>query len=935
MVVFERLFEESQPERSLLLCFSVALTHLEQELLAYLQRRGEGVVTVLVDPLGYQEGFAEAGAVGGPGVMYRLHPVDLGAKQAFHPKFYFFSSSNRLTLLIGSANLTIFGTRDNAEIVEAFTLERGDGDAGVFRDAADVLDALIGLQEIWPTEVSAYLRDAVHEIRAWTAGRTTLPGSPRLLHSATVPLIDQISDILAVDDVTEAVVISPFFDGGVLFLRELASRLPAAHLRIVGAADVRTNLNGAALRSLEDRISVERFDHLDPLQNAADAHRRLHAKALILRSPYGDWIITGSANATSAAWLRSVAMGGNFEVVVFRQEIDPTIADGLLSAMVTESLVISDLTYEAPPPAPPGGVFPPPMLHSAYEGHDGVMLHVRPGPWQAPDISLTARLQTRSTIIVQVPELRPGTADSAALWIPDPLSNLAIDEDPVIAILEARRADGAVASGRIWVDRPRLLALSGRERSARRVLDRFERQGFAGETEYRTVTGLLSDFIRDIGAGQIGSDRVASLRREGGGRDADAPGPTCEEREHGFGELQVSLEHMTAHGSGAGRGLASLIERAIAVFNRLLAPPPIDAAAQQLRAELDTSEHRAAQSASRAGEEDGEEDEFGVDLFPPLSRGAFASIRTELTAVLPDAFALEAVPALAEAVAHAVDVATGFLLHLALHARRAGEPMAASGFVEDLLHTFAQAFSVAGAASGPTKGWFLRAWTVPGGPEAVARALRDPSRIDRLRVRLAAAHTLSADGPNLKADGGSVSAGLSLVLGLKSLDEPNEGSNSLTRWMERLALRSDGELAEEDLYAALSALAAQPVPDLVLTTWWAPFLETLRGGTGALTRLAAHAPQLAALYQNHAGRRGASVRPIIVGRAGAPSVCGACFAVLPTAQVQHANRPESIVTCEMCGTLLVPIAYNDPKVVGLLRALGVMLTEEMSSGVAG
>lgn len=62
----------------------------------------------------------------GIGNRYQVFPVVLPTRgRRFHPKLYTFATSEWLTLIVGSANLTVPGFRRNVEIVDIRRFDRG------------------------------------------------------------------------------------------------------------------------------------------------------------------------------------------------------------------------------------------------------------------------------------------------------------------------------------------------------------------------------------------------------------------------------------------------------------------------------------------------------------------------------------------------------------------------------------------------------------------------------------------------------------------------------------------------------------------------------------------------------------------------------------------------------------------------------------------
>ena len=309
MVDLEQEIRSLSPERSLLMCYSASLLHFEFFLLDALQQEGAGQVSLLVDPRSYETSFAEGAAVRGPGLDYRFAAVHLpSARSAFHPKLYAFSSEDRITLLVASANLTLHGCRKNLEIIDRLEARRdGSGDRGALGAYADYLEGLLILDPGLHPAVRDDVEEAIREIRSLpTPPVAGAKSRPRFLHTLGSSLLSQVQQIIDPPDrVREITLFSSSFDARGQAASAIAASYPNATLRIIARDGARTSIDGTALARIGSRLSLHPF----AMDGKENRDRLLHAKVAIFRTDDESWLISGSANLSEPAWLNA-AMDG-------------------------------------------------------------------------------------------------------------------------------------------------------------------------------------------------------------------------------------------------------------------------------------------------------------------------------------------------------------------------------------------------------------------------------------------------------------------------------------------------------------------------------------------------------------------------------------------------------------------------------------------------
>ena len=211
-------------------------------------------------------------------------------------------------LLVGSGNLTFGGHGRNIEVLEVFRSREHPSVFGEFADFLAALRARADFTNPEPAWLDEFERRAHRVARHHSPEPSTTP--PRLLHSTNRSMLDQLADIAQpFGEVTEARILSPYFDPKAEAVATLAQRLNISRIKI-------------GLPPKNDEKSTFPFDRppAGPSIEAATirieaSSRKLHAKWLELDFS-GEHLLTltGSVNATRQALCSS----NNIEVGILR-----------------------------------------------------------------------------------------------------------------------------------------------------------------------------------------------------------------------------------------------------------------------------------------------------------------------------------------------------------------------------------------------------------------------------------------------------------------------------------------------------------------------------------------------------------------------------------------------------------------------------------------
>ena len=322
---------------SVFLTYTLNLTFYEQVVAPKLDQAGCSNVLIIADPDGYQ-GALDMGmkSISGAGLRYVCTPLPRTGWGVQHAKVLLMAGAKRGRLLIGSGNLTLHGYGRNLEIYSHFEYNADDGtneQRYPFFQIWQLIEKLATQHEI-----SCAGRNQIQFLQQTASWLEVVPSVPpdfRVWHNHDQSILKQLITWraergLAEQPVQDIRVISPYFDQDVGALESLTDRLLPDNIRINLDPDL-TNLDGSLAakcwQGLGTKIDVS---GIGPSSQTSQ-NRHVHAKAIIGQESDGAWCITGSANLTRPALLKTWLDGGNLELVTFQWRNDPAAFDYLLS----------------------------------------------------------------------------------------------------------------------------------------------------------------------------------------------------------------------------------------------------------------------------------------------------------------------------------------------------------------------------------------------------------------------------------------------------------------------------------------------------------------------------------------------------------------------------------------------------------------------------
>jgi hypothetical protein len=269
------------------------------------------------------------------GTDYTLLPVPTAG--AFHPKILLRLGKRKGSLFIGSHNLTVAGFGLNDELTNRFEYDAAAPKSGVapFSTIATLLRDYVSDA---PSEVKDAL-EATMDIAPWLRTVHPVAEDVRVLGSTTdaASLWDQLRGGL-VGPVHRALVLSPFFDERFDLVQRVKAELSPREL-VVALDPLTAHANPRAMSSVASVRFVDVRGRIASSDKREGVVPYLHAKALAIETADGDVVVSGSANASAAAYLAR-GRERNTEVIVVRRRD--------AAAGVLDDLGLRDL-FDAPP----------------------------------------------------------------------------------------------------------------------------------------------------------------------------------------------------------------------------------------------------------------------------------------------------------------------------------------------------------------------------------------------------------------------------------------------------------------------------------------------------------------------------------------------------------------------------------------------------------
>lgn len=299
--------------------FSINLYYLEQQVLPLLGSKGVHYISILADSdmLSSQlENFSSFSQHRKRN--YAIHGIK--SRGAFHPKIIFLAGEESILLLIGSGNLTTSGHGKNLEIWNAIYVKNiEDNKYGFIIQAWNYIKHLhndlgnSANNKIKSIEKNCTLLSAKKEVLSTIFELDANNQISFHANRENNTLFNQVSDIISNDQINRITIMCPFHDSAGEFIKELNSRYKPKQIDVIIQSDF-----GTLPHKMKQQSNVSFFDWKDVI---GDKHSQayFHAKNIVFEGENRNYLISGSANASIAAFGTSKIPARNQESCVIYQ----------------------------------------------------------------------------------------------------------------------------------------------------------------------------------------------------------------------------------------------------------------------------------------------------------------------------------------------------------------------------------------------------------------------------------------------------------------------------------------------------------------------------------------------------------------------------------------------------------------------------------------
>lgn len=311
-------------EEALFLTFNADTAFLERGVLGLCQSMGARVTLVADAGMWRPDPLAMRGA----GSQYRVGLASHSA--AFHPKLVLLIGSDRVLALIGSGNLTMGGWQHNSELWTVLRADEGNAPQTLFA-LVEWIGSLTRRVRLGSDHAAALNRIA-GRLGATLEQFILIHDGPQLVTNLDRTFLSQLPG----GPVDELTLYAPFIDEHASAIGALVHHFPTPKLTLV----VQPGLTVVEPHSLANVLKPQAS-----LKIVADnSPRYRHAKLVEWRRGSSRQALTGSANLSAAAMLRTVGAGGNVELGVLTQIDEPLWPDpGLAPNQCAELVNIADI----------------------------------------------------------------------------------------------------------------------------------------------------------------------------------------------------------------------------------------------------------------------------------------------------------------------------------------------------------------------------------------------------------------------------------------------------------------------------------------------------------------------------------------------------------------------------------------------------------------
>jgi hypothetical protein len=297
--------------------YSLDLYYLEQQVIPLLGAKGIHYISILSDSRTLSNQLAKYSSLSHQGKRsYSINGIQCNG--AFHPKLIFLAGTNCVQLLLGSGNLTSSGHGKNLEVWNSVYIDKDDDPKlGFIHQVWNYIKSLhtdlgdSAQNKIKNIEVNCLLLNP--DIKANLLQSYEINNSTSISFispNQDISVFKQLSSIIGSHKIEKITVMCPFFDVEGKLIQELNKRYRPEQFNIILQESF-----GVAPYNMIPKQNMRFFDWNDV---QIEEHRQdyFHAKNFIFEDKKRSYLLSGSANASIAAFGTTMEDGLNQEACI-------------------------------------------------------------------------------------------------------------------------------------------------------------------------------------------------------------------------------------------------------------------------------------------------------------------------------------------------------------------------------------------------------------------------------------------------------------------------------------------------------------------------------------------------------------------------------------------------------------------------------------------
>jgi hypothetical protein len=319
--------------------YSINLYYLEQQVLPLLDSKDIHYVSILADGAMLSTQLAHYGFLSQQRKRnYALHGIQ--SSGAFHPKLIFLAGTDSVLLLVGSGNLSTSGHGKNLEVWNAVYINSlEDTKYGFIVQAWNYMKQLhadlgnSANSKLKSIEENCFLLANVKKVESTIFDLDENTQISFHANQKDSSLFSQVSNIVGNDKINRITIMCPFHDLAGEFIKQLNKRYNPGQIDVLVQSDF-----GALPIKMKNLSNVSFYEWTEVMQEK-QRQSYFHAKNIIIEGKNKNYLISGSANASIAAFGTMTIPATNQESCVIYQSTDSDYLE-LLSIKITGNPVL-------------------------------------------------------------------------------------------------------------------------------------------------------------------------------------------------------------------------------------------------------------------------------------------------------------------------------------------------------------------------------------------------------------------------------------------------------------------------------------------------------------------------------------------------------------------------------------------------------------------